>query len=212
MNTEILTLSQLLSPGFPVGSFAYSHGLEAAIGQGHVHDRESLSQWLDDVVAHGGGHADAVLLAMAFQAKTDEVGDIDDTARAFAASAERLKEADLQGAAFCDAFKAGWAIDLGRLTYPVAVGQAATRLKLPLELTTAMYLQAFVANLCGAAMRLVPLGQTDGQQVQSALQATCLSKAAEAHTAGLDDLYSCAFMSDIMAMQHECQDVRLFRT
>jgi urease accessory protein len=83
---------------------------------------------------------------------------------------------------------------------------------LDLELTTAMYLQAFVGNLCGAAMRLVPLGQTDGQRVQAALKQRCAALAAELKGATLDDLYSNSFFSDITAMQHETQYARVFRT
>ena len=95
-NTDILTLSQLLSPAFPVGGFAYSHGLETAISNGTITSAATLEAWLLDVLEFGGAQSDAVLLNMAY------VGDaetIDAQARAFATSAERLMETDLQGAA-----------------------------------------------------------------------------------------------------------------
>ena len=212
MSTEVLTLAQLLSPSFPVGAFAYSHGLETAIDQGLVTDGASLQNWLSDVLQFGSGQADATLLNAAFAAPETQIAEIDAHARAFAASKERLMESDLQGLAFCDTVLGVWAIDLGRLTYPVAVGRAAQAMALDVELTTAMYLQAMVGNLCAAAIRLVPLGQTDGQLVQAALKPLCQSIAADAKGAALDDLHSCAFMSDIMAMQHETQSTRIFRT
>ena len=171
-NTDILTLSQLLSPAFPVGGFAYSHGLETAISNGTITNAATLEAWLLDVLEYGGAQSDAVLLNMAY------VGDattIDAQARAFATSAERLMETDLQGAAFCETVKAVWDIDLGRLCYPVAVGQASRAMNLDPELCTALYLQAFIANLVAAAMRLVPLGQVDGQRVQTAIKLQCLS-------------------------------------
>ena len=212
MTTDVLILAQLLSPSFPVGAFAYSHGLETAILGDVITNSQSLEDWLDCLLTQGGARADAVLLNVAYAADAADVPIIDATARAFAASKERLIETNLQGGAFCDTFAAVWNIQLGALTYPVAVGRAAQSMALDLELTTAMYLQAFVGNLCGAAVRLVPLGQTDGQRVQAALKPRCAALAADLRGATLDDLYSNSFLSDITAMQHETQYARVFRT
>ena len=209
MSTEILTLTQLLSPSFPVGAFAYSHGLETAIETGLINNADDLSDWLRDLLTHGSGRTDSVLLSVAMR---DDAPIVDASARAFAASKERLQETDLQGAAFCEAVNAVWQLDVNGLTYPVAVGQTAKHLGLDPELTKAMYLQAFVSNLAAVAMRLVPLGQTDGQRVQLALKPLCIQIARETQTATLDDLYSCTFMSDIVSMQHETQYSRVFRT
>ena len=208
-HTDILTLSQLLSPAFPVGGFAYSHGLERAIEDGLICDAQSLQDWLEDVLVSGSGRADAVLLNAAFQSDSAE---IDACARAFASTAERLKETDLQGAAFCETVMAVWDIDLGRLCYPVAVGRTAALMKLDAEMCTALYLQAFIGNLCAAALRLVPLGQVDGQKVQRALKPVCADLAAQCLGAGLDDLHSCTWLSDIASMRHETQYSRVFRS
>lgn len=208
--TDILTLTQLLSPSFPVGAFAYSHGLETAIDAGKITSAQTLQDWLQDLLTHGGAQSDAVLLNAAFA--TDAPAPMDAIARAFASSSERLQETDLQGAAFCDAMRDVWQVDLGRLCYPVAVGQAARHLQLDAQLTTAMYLQAMIANLCAAAMRLVPLGQVEGQSVQLALKPLCDRIALQSIGARLEDLHSCAWMSDIASMQHETQYSRIFRT
>lgn len=209
MTTDILTLSQLLSPSFPVGAFAYSHGLETSIEAGFIANADDLQDWITDLLTCGSGRTDAVLLNLAYR---DDSPIIDASARAFAASKERLQETDLQGAAFCDAVNAVWQLDLPQLTYPVAVGQTAKSLGLDPELTTAMYLQAFVGNLAAVAMRLVPLGQTDGQKVQLALKPLCAQTAHNTQTATLDDLHSNTFMADILSMQHETQYSRVFRT
>lgn len=208
-NTDILTLSQLLSPSFPVGGFAYSHGLETAINDGAITCAASLEAWLLDVLYHGGAQSDAVLLNAAY---TGDAIEVDVQARAFASTAERLKETDLQGAAFCDTVRAVWEIDLGRLCYPVAVGRAAALMKLDPDLSTAMYLQAFIGNLVAAAMRLVPLGQVDGQKVQTALKPKCAAIAKASLNATLDDLHGSAWGSDIAAMRHETQYSRVFRS
>ncbi|MCL4166338.1 UNVERIFIED_CONTAM: hypothetical protein GTU68_002397 [Idotea baltica] len=211
-NTDILTLSQLLSPTFPVGSFAYSHGLETAINDGAISCAVTLEAWLLDLLQFGGARSDAVLLNIAYDARDDAAHMIDAQARAYAGTAERLRETDLQGAAFCETVQAVWGIDLGRLCYPIAVGRVAATLKLDPDLATAMYLQAFTGNLVAAAMRLVPLGQVDGQKVQTALKPHCVAIAQDCVGATLDDLHSCAWASDIASMRHETQYSRVFRS
>lgn len=209
MSTDILTLSQLLSPSFPVGAFAYSHGLETAIDDGKVHDANNLQDWLRDLLHFGSAQSDAVLVNMAY---AGEAAEVDAIARAFAASAERLKETELQGAAFCDTVRDVWGIDLGQLCYPVAVGQTARAMALDPELCTALYLQAFIANLVAAAMRLVPMGQVDGQKVQATLKPDCVAIANASVGTTADDLHSCTWGSDIAAMRHETQYSRVFRS
>ena len=206
----ILTLAQWLSPAYPVGSFAYSHGLEWAVESGQVTDSKTLHTWLEAALQHGAGMADARILAAAYRAI--DPTPIDATARAFSASAERLKETVLQGAAFVRATADIWQTKLPDLTYPVAVGHAARRHELPLELTVKMYLQAFMSNLAAAGMRLIPLGQTEGQRVIKALMPLCIEIADTALEGTLDDLSTTAFMSDIAAMKHETQYSRIFRT
>ena len=205
-----LTLMQWLSPAFPVGAFAYSHGLEQVIADGTVRDAQTLRQWLSDLLTHGSGRADAILLAVAYS--TEDPSEIDATARAFAASAERLMETDLQGGAFCDTVRAVWGLPLQGLTYPVAVGCAARAIGIPLAWTLPLYLQAFAGNLISAAQRTLPLGQTDGQRVLAGLSNTISSVAKDNKGASLDHLSSTSFAADIASMRHETQQPRIFRS
>jgi len=212
MTIEALTLNQLLSPSFPVGAFAYSHGLETAIQTGQINDAESLHQWLGDLLAYGTIHTDAVLLNIAYDTPAADVLTLDATARAYAVSAERLKETDLQGAAFCDAVRSVWGLDIATCCYPVAVGYTAALLSLDCKASTALYLQSVVANLCAVAMRLVPLGQVAGQTVQQTLIPICVQTAESVQGASLLDIHGSTWASDIAAMQHETLYSRVFRT
>ncbi len=213
MHTDLLTLQHWLSPGFPLGAFAYSHGLETAIARGWVRCGESLRDWLEPLLADGSGRADAVLVSLGWQAEDDAgLDQVDATARAFAASAERLMEADLQGVAFCKTVREIWGFDLPDMVLPVALGRAARLAGLPLEQTSAMYLHAFAANLTSAAIRLVPLGQTEGQAALAALTPLCARIASETAEAGVEDLYSNAFLSDVAALAHETLQPRIFRS
>lgn len=210
--SALLTLTQWFSPSFPVGAFAYSHGLERIIDRGDLQTAEALVQWLHSIVTKGSGRNDIILLAAAFDADAHALAELDATARAFAASAERLTETLDQGEAFARTVDAVWASDVGPLCYPVAVGRAARLNTLPLDLTAELYLQAFVSNLVSAAVRLVPLGQTEGQSALAELAPVIHQTAQEAITKGLDDIASSCFALDIAAMQHETQYSKVFRT
>ncbi|RYG89158.1 urease accessory protein UreF [Loktanella sp. IMCC34160] len=212
-DAQILTLAQWLSPAYPIGAFAYSHGLEAAADQRWVTDATSLEAWLDDVLEHGAGRSDALFIAAAWRAcDARALREIDKTARAFAAGKERLLETDQQGAAFAQVTETIWGGDLSGLTYPVGLGGASRRANLPLHLTQTLYLQAFLSNLVAAGQRLVPVGQTAGQQILHRLTKR-LPGIAEATAHGdISRLSSTAFLGDIASMKHETQYSRIFRT
>lgn len=207
MTPDLLTLTQWLSPAFPVGGYAYSHGLEQAIAAGQVTDTDALRDWLSVVLEHGTGRVDATLLCLTLAG-----ADLAETARALAPSRERAQEAEDQGRAFVAAVNAlrGGAIPAQPL--PTAVGQAARMLGLAPDQVAALYLHAFTSNLVSAAVRFVPLGQTEGQQVLADLHPLIHRIATQAAAATLDDLASGAFGSDLTAMEHETLDVRIFRT
>lgn len=212
-DAQILTLAQWLSPAFPLGAFAYSHGLESTADMGWVRDAAGFESWLTDVLDCGAGRSDALFLAASFHAPdAGTLVEIDATARAFAASAERLVEAEAQGAAFCKLMHGVWGVQMHGLLYPVALGAAAAHENVPLPLTAKVYLQAFASNLIAAAQRLVPLGQTEGQAILRRVVPLIQAIAEATQDGDLADLTATAFLSDIAAMTHETQHSRIFRT
>lgn len=219
--TEAATLARLmtwLSPAFPVGSFAYSHGLERAIHDGLIRDRQSLLGWLETLLEQGSAWNDAVLLAEAWRKTSagEDVVDVAELAEAMSGSRERHMETTLQGGAFVDAMSA-WSGEPatcgeGAVAYPVAVGSAAARHGVALGDTITAYLHAFASNLVQACVRLVPLGQRDGVATLAALEPVILRTAHRAATSTLDDLGSCTIRADILSMNHETQYSRVFRS
>jgi urease accessory protein len=212
-----------MSPSFPVGSFAYSHGLENEVAEGRVTDAASLMDWLHTSTEHGSLHNDLILLSLAFRAAdAATLRDIADLACALQPSSERSAEALLQGENFRAAYLAGWASEgqtrydeLGAgapLTLAVAVAIAASDRKLPLLPTLEAYALGFHGNLVSAAIRLNVIGQFDGQRVLAELLPDTRAAARSAEYAGEDDLGSAAFAADIASMKHETQRVRLFRS
>lgn len=218
---DMVRLATWLSPAFPVGAFSYSHGLESVVNSGRIACSQDLAHWLDDLLRLGSGWSDAVLFAEAWTAASD--GDRDRLAEAaelgeaLAPSAERLAETMEQGTAFLKGAGA-WAAAHGlpdlphRAPYPVAVASVCAGHGIDCELALAAYLHAFVANQVSAAIRLVPLGQSDGLAVLARLEPLVLDTAARAAQSSLDDLGSATMMADIAAMNHETQHSRLFRS
>lgn len=212
-----LRLMAWLSPVFPVGSFSYSHGLEWAVHDGLVDGRTELEDWLGALIDFGSGWNDAVLLAEAHRraAAGLSVSGVVELAEALAGSAERHRESTLQGAAFVVAAQA-WAPSAEGLgetpAYSVAVGTVAGACGVPLAATLAAHLHVFAANIIQAAIRLGVTGQQGAVETLAALEPMLLEIAARAQSSTLDDLGSATFMSDVMAMKHETQYSRLFRS
>ena len=214
---ELLHLLTWLSPAFPTGAYAYSHGLEWAVQAGDVHDEPSAAGWLRDVLAHGAGRSDAILLRHAHRAASAEaLADVASLAAAAQPSAERRLETLAQGTAFARAAQA-WGAPLlaglaGEVAYPVALGALAAAHGVAEDDAALGMLHAFAANLVSAAVRLVPLGQTAGLRVLAGLAPTIAAIAGATAQAGLDDIGGACFRSDIASMRHETQYTRLFRT
>ena len=216
-----------LSPAFPVGAYTYSHGLEWAIEDGTVTNADELESWLADVLRHGGGRNDAILLAAAHRAAVadeyEALRDIAALAAAFQPSKERHLETTAQGRAFLQAVLGAWPNERltalaevlepeSEIAYPVALAIAAAAHDVPIEAILVAALNAFVANIVSAGVRAIPIGQSDGQRVIAALAPVCRILASDAERAGPDDLGGLALRADIASMKHETQYTRLFRS
>lgn len=216
-NTALTRLLTWLSPAFPTGAFAYSHALEWAVECGDVTSEAALLPWIDDLLHHGAGHTDAVVMRHAHRANTTmELAVVAEIAEAAATTRERRAETLGQGDAFAIAAKVWGAPLLAALdrpvAYPVAVGALARAHGVPEDQAATALLHAFATTLVGAAVRLVPLGQTAGLRVIAALDASIHAVARATRQTPLDDIGGACFRSDIASMRHETQYTRLFRS
>jgi urease accessory protein len=223
---DALNLMAWLSPAFPIGSFAFSHGIEWAVEARDVRDAETTARWIGALIEHGAIRNDCILASAAWRAvaarDTARLREIADLALALSGSRERHLETTTQGNAFLLAIRTAWttpAVDWvgdalagSDLAYPVAVGAASAAHVITLLPTLEMFALAVVQNLVSATIRLSALGHTDGQRVIAALLPAARELAAAARHATLDDLGSAAFRSDLAALRHETQYSRLFRS
>ena len=230
---DLTPLSQIrlqawLSPAFPIGSFSYSHGLEWAVEAGHVGDRQSLVDWLEADLSDGSARNEAFFFYEAWRctirndrAKLLELAEL---AAAFRATSEFARESCQQAAACVATLQKVWPDQtLGWLSealyerdiqpvLAVVLGIRGATQHLPVNLVLPSFLQSYIANLVIAGVRLIPLGQTDGQLALAELEKAVLAASAEAEKASVDDLGSAAFILELASMAHETQYTRLFRS
>jgi len=214
-----------LSPAYPIGAFSYSSGIEWAVEAGDITDAMTLERWLAVMIGEGGGFCDAVFFVHGYRAVADgdeaALREVAELAAAFAPSKERHLETTAQGRAFLDTTRAAWptpAIDRllavwdGAIALPVAVAVASAGHGIALRPALHAYLHALTANLISSGVRLVPLGQTDGQRILAALEPVVAAAAERALNTALDDVGGAAFRADLTSMRHETQYTRLFRS
>lgn len=222
---ELARLLAWCSPAYPIGGYSFSHGLEQAVEDGLVTDRAGLGAYVATVLEAGAGRIDAALFAAAWRAMADgDAARLDEVAAialAWRATAEIALETTVQGSAFAAVTAAAWpeprfaafAARHGRaLAHPVAAGAAAAAHALALRPSLFAHLSAVAANLVSAGVRLVPLGQTDGQIVTASLASAVAAATDAGIAAELDAIGTAAPMLDLLSMRHETQYTRLFRS
>ncbi|MGA8532576.1 MAG: urease accessory protein UreF [Candidatus Tumulicola sp.] len=225
---SLIRLQAWLSPAFPIGSFSYSHGLEWAVEAGHVRDRQSLVDWLEADLLYGSARNEAFFFYEAWccTVRNDRATllEIAELAAAFRATSEFARESFQQAAACLATLQKVWPDQrLGWLSevlrerniqpvLAVVLGIRGATQCLPVNLVLPAFLQSYIANLVIAGVRLIPLGQTDGQCALAELEKAVLAASADAEKTSVDDLGSAAFTLDLASVAHETQYTRLFRS
>lgn len=226
MTDPLYRLLAWLSPAYPIGAFSYSHGVETAVEEGLITNRVSLVAWLETVLRDGTGCVDGALFAAAWRAAASgNWGDFDavaERAAAWRATSEMALESRQQGGSFLSITRTAWphpGLDaaherlVGEVALPVAVALAAACHGIELGLALEGYLHAFTANLISAAVRAVPLGQSDGQMALAALERTvCLVVERAVAVTDLDEVGTATPLLDWCSLRHETQYTRLFRS
>ncbi|MBR0858275.1 urease accessory protein UreF [Bradyrhizobium liaoningense] len=221
---SLLRLQSWLSPTFPNGAYSYSHGIEWAVDAGCVVDRKSLVDWLEADLRYGSCRNEVIFFSEAYRCALEEdptgLARIAELAAAFRGTSEFALEASQQAAACLGTLRQVWPdriLDVFSETrippvLAVVLGARSARERIPLRLALPAFLHAYVANLVTAGVRLIPLGQTDGQLAIAELEHVVLSECAQDRCTALDDLGSAGLMVEFASIAHETQYTRLFRS
>jgi urease accessory protein len=216
-----LKLLQLVSPSLPVGAYSYSQGLEPAIEAGVVKDVETATQWIRDVLMLSVGGMEApVFLRLASAWADDDDAGVQRWNECFIASREtaELRAETLQMGYSLRRLLRDLALDVApldrhdELSYPAASTFAVVRWQIDPHEALAAYLFAWVENQVLAAIKAVPLGQTDGQRMLLALGEAIPAITAAARACSDDELGNFAPGLAILSSRHETQYSRLFRS
>src|SRR5580693_2418490 len=224
----LLRQQSWLSPAFPAGSYSYSHGIEWAIEAGHIHDRKSLVDWLKADLCYGSGRNEAIFFTEAWRCAAEndceKLLEVAELAAVFRGTSEFALETSQQAASCLATLRRVWPdprletlselLSEHRIApvLSVVLGLRSATQDIPATLALPAFLQSYLANLVTAGVRLVPLGQTDGQLAIAELEEAVLAVASQAEQATIHDLGSAAFMVDLASASHETQYTRLFRS
>jgi urease accessory protein len=224
----LMRLQSWLSPVLPIGAYSYSHGIEWAVEAGDIHDRATLVEWLAADLCYGSGRNEAIVFAETWRyvLRDDRarVCELAELAAALRGTGELALESSQQAVACLATLRRVWPDDILdwlaemlrereiRPSVPIVLGARAAGEGIPLELALAGFLQSYTTNLVTAGVRLVPLGQTDGQLAIAALEQAVLDVTDEALQASIDHVGSCGFRVDLASAAHETQYTRLFRS
>lgn len=221
-NLSLLKLLQLSSPTLPVGAFAYSQGLESAIEIGVIDDRKSLQTWLQDSLELNLQYADLPVFARLYSAweenDYDKVLHWNQRLRAQRETRELRDEDHHLGLALARLLK-----DLGieeakalhkrnDLCFISLFTLAAVKWNINLEQAAMGFAWSWLENQVAAAIKLVPLGQTDGQRVLSDLLINMPKTINDGLAMKEEDIGASLPLMAILSSQHETQYSRLFRS
>lgn len=219
----LLSLLQLASPALPVGAYSYSEGLETLVDAGIIDNQQSLGQWLEDSLRYGAIRVEAGVMVRAYRsASTDDVEALSYwNAWVTAASAtEELREQSWQMGGSLMRLLVELQPCVRRIAeaignpcnYAIAFGIAAACWQIHLHAALLGYLHSWATNLTNAGVKLIPLGQTSGQQLLLNLQTTLSKSAVEILALEDDDLSSCGWGLALASMAHKTQYSRIFRS
>lgn len=226
MSKSLYQLLSWFSPAFPIGAYAYSHGLENAIKEANIQNKEDLFNWIMGVVIFGDIFQDGIIIKEAHRAFNDlePLKDIAIFAKASRVSYEKALEDEAQANNFVKnilhterllpllhfvAKSKQWKISL---SYPVACGIATAAKGISANDVVLAYAHAFVSNMISVALKAIPLGQSDGLWVLMRSEESVKDSAKRCLNIPLNESSSSNFLLDIYSARHEKQDRRLFQS
>jgi urease accessory protein len=222
-NTNLLWLLQLASPALPVGAYSYSEGLETLVENGVIVSDKLLKDWLTAELRYGAIRIEAAVLVRAYHAvQNRDLNELSLWNRRLSAmrETEEMRNSSLQMGRSLIQLLVKLQPDIKFIcdgvgfscNYAVAFAIAVSYSQINIQAALLAYLHSWVGNLITAGIKLIPLGQTAGQQLLIDLQPLLNSAVEEILQLEDDDLSACSWGLSLASMQHETLYTRLFRS
>ena len=219
----LLCLLQLASPALPVGAYSYSEGLETLVDKGTIENEQTLKHWLKQELQYGAIRLEAAVMVRAYQCVL--VGDIEalgywNNWLSAARETEELREQSWQMGRSLIRLLLVLQPDLASMintvelpyNFAIAFGVAAAHWEIEASAALLGYLNSWITNLITAGVKLIPLGQTAGQQLLLELHTNLICATQEILTLEDAELNTCGWGLSLASMAHEIQYTRLFRS
>ena len=196
------------SSSFPVGSYAYSHGLEALIDDDKIKNRDDVREYLEALLFYGSLRNDYIFLKSVYMGE-----EINDLILASASSKERHTEMIDMGNSFRKIMKDSWELVLEENTsFVYCIGKAALHFDIKFDDLIKFYLQSYISNLINVCVKHIPMSQKDGQILNVNFIDQIQKFLAQSKELTLKDIGTSFFIGDIFAIKHENLDSRIYLT
>ncbi|MCF2146511.1 urease accessory protein UreF [Desmonostoc muscorum LEGE 12446] len=222
-DSHFLNILQLASPALPVGAYSYSEGLETLVENGTIANHTHLKHWLEAQLTYGAIRLEAAVMARA--EKSAKIGDVESLCSwnlwlSAARETEELRASSWQMGRSLIQLLGKLEPEILPITnsvgnpcnYAIAFGIALAYWQINIQAGLLAYLHSWASNLITAGVKLIPLGQTAGQQLLLDLQPLISTMALEILALEDEQLSCWSWGLSLASMQHQTQYTRLFRS
>ncbi len=196
------------SSSFPIGSYAYSHGLEALIDDKKIKNKDNVKEFLDALLFYGTLRNDYIFMKSIYKG-----GEINELILASASSKERKIEMIDMGNSFRKIMKDSWELSLPENTsFIYCLAKAGLHFDIKFDDLIKFYLQSFISNLINTCVKHIPMSQKDGQTLNFIFINQIQEFLTHSDKLTLNDIGTTFFIGDIYAIKHENLDSRIYLT
>ena len=196
------------SSSFPIGSYAYSHGLEALIDEKKINNKDDVKEYLNALLFYGSLRNDYIFIKSIY--KGDEISEM---ILANASSKERQIEMIDMGNSFRKIMKDSWDLSLPENTpFIYSLAKAGLYFNIKFDDLIKFYLQSFISNLINVCVKHIPISQMDGQTLNVNFIDEIQKFLFQSKQFTLKDIGSTFFLADIFSIRHENLDSRIYLT
>ena len=196
------------SSSFPIGSYAYSHGLEALIDDKKIKNKDDVKEFLDALLFYGTLRNDYIFMKSIYNGE-----EINELILASASSKERQIEMIDMGNSFRKIMKDSWELSLPENTsFIYCLAKAGLHFDIKFDDLIKFYLQSFISNLINVCVKHIPMSQKDGQSLNVIFINQIQEFLSHSDKLTLKDIGTTFFIGDIFAIKHEYLDSRIYLT
>ena len=196
------------SSSFPIGSYAYSHGLEALIDDKKIKNKDNVKEFLDALLFYGTLRNDYIFMKSIYKGE-----EINELILASASSKERQIEMIDMGNSFRKIMKDSWELSLPENTsFIYCLVKAGLHFDIKFDDLIKFYLQSFISNLINVCVKHIPMSQKDGQSLNVIFINQIQEFLTHSDKLTLKDIGTTFFIGDIFAIKHENLDSRIYLT